>query len=173
MAHSKDERDAVILAMVHEGHSQRYIADKLGMSKANIARVVKRLKETPLNEYAQAILDKMKADREENQAKMMDLIESSQYYNTVERALLKLDDQAMDNEIEQRGIGNIYKLIGTFIDKATSLQRLRLEREQVMLKTKQLELREKELDLRQTNPEAFHEVHIINDAPSSYGTNPN
>lgn len=173
MAHTKDERDAVILAMIHEGHSQRYIADKLGMSKANIARVVKRVKETPLNDYAQAILDKMKADREESQSKMMELIESSQYYNTVERALQKLTDQAMDNEIEQRGIGNIYKLIGTFIDKTTSLQRLRLEREQVALKTKQLELREKELDMRVTNPEAFHEVHIINDAPSDYAERPN
>lgn len=173
MAHTKDERDAVILAMIHEGHSQRYIADKLGMSKANIARVVKRVKETPLNDYAQAILDKMKADREESQSKMMELIESSQYYNTVERALHKLTDQAMDNEIEQRGIGNIYKLIGTFIDKTTSLQRLRLEREQVALKTKQLELREKELDMRVTNPEAFHEVHIINDAPSDYAERPN
>lgn len=173
MAQTKDERDAVILAMIHEGHSQRYIADKLGMSKANIARVVKRVKETPLNDYAQAILDKMKADREESQSKMMDLIESSQYYNTVERALQKLTDQAMDNEIEQRGIGNIYKLIGTFIDKTTSLQRLRLEREQVALKTKQLELREKELDMRVTNPEAFHEVHIINDAPSDYAERPN
>ncbi len=173
MAQTKDERDAVILAMIHEGHSQRYIADKLGMSKANIARVVKRVKETPLNDYAQAILDKMKADREESQSKMMDLIESSQYYNTVERALQKLTDQAMDDEIEQRGIGNIYKLIGTFIDKTTSLQRLRLEREQVALKTKQLELREKELDMRVTNPEAFHEVHIINDAPSDYAERPN
>lgn len=173
MAQTKDERDAVILAMIHEGHSQRYIADKLGMSKANIARVVKRVKDTPLNDYAQAILDKMKADREESQSKMMDLIESSQYYNTVERALQKLTDQAMDNEIEQRGIGNIYKLIGTFIDKTTSLQRLRLEREQVALKTKQLELREKELDMRVTNPEAFHEVHIINDAPSDYAERPN
>lgn len=173
MAQTKDERDAVILAMIHEGHSQRYIADKLGMSKANIARVVKRVKDTPLNDYAQAILDKMKADREESQSKMMDLIESSQYYNTVERALQKLTDQAMDDEIEQRGIGNIYKLIGTFIDKTTSLQRLRLEREQVALKTKQLELREKELDMRVTNPEAFHEVHIINDAPSDYAERPN
>lgn len=168
MAQTKDERDAVILAMVHEGHSQRYIADKLGMSKANIARVVKRLKDTPLNDYAQAILNKMIADREANQERMMDLIESSQYYNTVERALQKLTDAAMDNEIEQRGIGNIYKLIGTFIDKANALQRLRLEREQVALKTKQVELREKELDLRVSNPDAFHEVHIINDAPSDY-----
>lgn len=173
MAQTKDERDAVILAMIHEGHSQRYIADKLGMSKTNVARVVKRVKETPLNDYAQAILDKMKTDREQSQAKMMDLIESSQYYNTVERALYKLTDQALNDEIEQRGIGNIYKMIGTFIDKSTALQRLRLEREQVALKTKQLELREKELDMRATSPELFHEVHIINDAPSEYGTSPN
>ena len=169
----KDERDAIILAMIADGHSQRYIADKMGMSKTNVSRIVRRHKDGELSEFALKILDKLKADREANEARMMDLIESSQYFNTVERAMSKLTDKAMNDEIDQRGIGNIYKLVGLFIDKANNYEQLKLKRQQVALQQKQLEIREKELELRVTNPEAFHEVHIINDAPSEPDVRPN
>jgi len=169
----KDERDAVILAMIEDGHSQRYIADKMGMSKTNVSRIVKRLKDNELSPYAMKILEAMKADRKKNEARMMELIESSHYFHTVERAIAKLTDKNMDDEIAQRGIGNIYKLVGTFIDKSTNYENLKLKREQVALQTKQLEIKEKELELRLTNPEAFHEVHIINDAPETPDVRPN
>lgn len=145
--------------------SMAKVAREMGISKAYVYKLVKKAKET---DYGERAVNEFKKAREQANQDIIKRVRSAQYSNVFRQAVNLLEDENnLKHEIESRGIGNIIKLQGNIVDKTVALEELELKKRQMDVKERELAIKEKELELRERNPEAFQEVHIINDAPKN------
>lgn len=169
---NKAERDQQIITLLNKGKTFAYIAKRLGVSKGTIHNVKKRWKADP---DKQEILNEIEHNNKKAEMRLIDLMQSSAVDGVVALAISKLNEQNINADINKYGIGNMYRLIGMFTDKTLAIKEYDIKLKQLAIKERELSIKEKELELRISNPEAFHEVHIINDAPREEldGTSPN
>jgi IS30 family transposase len=157
-----DEQKREIHVLYAEMDSVRKVAQALNISKSAVANILKQ--DVPKDNVGQ-LVDSYKKVREESNKKILELIESNSTANIVRRALDMFTDENLEHDVSKYGIGNMYRVVGMLTDKTLAIKEHEIKLKQLEIKQKQLELKEKELELRISNPEAFQEVHIINDAP--------
>lgn len=176
----KDERNMQIVALYEELQSMNEVAKLVGVSKGTVHNVLKKKGIDATNvriERTEKYAKQLQVARDRNTESMLDFLNSDDLTTICRRAISKLTNQNMDFDIERYGIGNMYRIIGTFADKVLSARDYEIKLRQIRIREKELEIKEKELELRITNPDMFREIQIINDAPKhddAYGTtNPN
>lgn len=162
MAKVTNEMIEQAFILYEELNSMQKVADKLKVSKGTVSNILRKHNK---NERHIKLLDDYRKTREESNKKLLEMLQSSQVDYVVNLAIKKLNSSNMDYDIEKSGIGNMYRLIGMFTDKQLNIKDMKLKERQMALRERELELKEKELELRITNPEMFHSVQIVNDAP--------
>ena len=159
---TRNERDQKIITLLNAGQPFSFIAKKLKISKGTVHNVHKRWQK---DDEKKVILNEIERINHQQTQNVIDMVKSAQYQDVAKYALGLLNEENMDKEIERSGIVNIYRMLGQFIDKTTSVEDLEIRRRQVAIREREVAIKEKELELRISNPEAFHTVQIINDAP--------
>lgn len=149
----KIERDQKIIAMLQTGKTYTNIADKVGVAISTVHNVKKRWEK------------KNRESLEKTEDSIYRMVQSEIFANIARDALNLLNAENLKIDVDTRGVGNLYRLVGVFVDKTIAIDELELRRQHMNLKRRELELKEKELELRISNPEAFHTVQIVNDAP--------
>ena len=159
---TKKERDQKIITMLNAGEPFSSIAKRLKISKGTVHNVHKRWQK---DDDKSKILNELEQITQQQTKDIIDMVRSTQYHQVAKYALDLLNEQNMNEEVDRNGITTIYRMLGQFIDKTTSVEELDIKRRQIAIREREVAIREKELELRISNPEAFHTVQIINDAP--------
>ena len=157
-----EEKIEQVFILYEQYQSMSKVATLLKISKGTVHNVLRNERKGSEHER---MLNDYKIVKEKSNMKLLDMMQSSLVDNVVEKAIGKLTDENMNADISRNGIGNMYRLIGMFTDKSISIRELDIKLKQLTIREKELSIKEKELELRISNPEAFHTVQIINDAP--------
>lgn len=159
-------RNALIIEMREKGHTLDHIAKKFKLSKSGVFQIVNGNRSVRTGEKTQQLVQELKRTEAVEKETLFDIIRSVRFSDIVYKAVNILDNvDNLNKEFEERGIGNLYRLVGVLTDKSIALEQLEIKKRELEIKERELEIRLKELELRIQRPEAFHEVHIINDAP--------
>jgi hypothetical protein len=97
---------------------------------------------------------------------LLELVKSVRYTNIANNIVDILTLDNLEHERQTNGIRNLISLLGNTIDKTVKIKNVEIKLAELEIKRQLLSIKEKELELRITNPEAFHTVNIINDAPT-------
>ncbi len=165
------ERDKLMIDLYGQGHSMNEVAKMVGVSKGTVHNAIKRsdVDSTTLKirhlERTKKYAEQLTTANEEQTGDMLGFIQSKGITEVCRLAISKLTSKNMDYDIQKNGIGNMYRIIGMFADKVLSARDYEIKLRGMAIREKELAIKEKELELRITNPEAFRDVTIINDAP--------
>ena len=163
------QRNAMVLQLHDDGLSQRAIAQHVGIAVSTVNAILKGEQKGHTAEHTERIHKELKKMREVEMANVIDMVQSANFAQLGAKALKILsNDDNLEDEVNKRGIANIYRLFGMITDKVLAVETLKLEHRKMDVREKELDIKLKELELRIQRPEAFHEVHIINDAPKDY-----
>lgn len=157
----REERDRQIHVLYQKLNSMEKVADALGISKSTVHKALNS--ERRIEQNAE-LANEVKKIKEDGNKKLLDLMQSHTVDKIVANALGKLNDRNLNEEIKKRGVGNIYRIVGMFADKVLAIKDHDIRLQQLEIKKLELQIKQQELELRISNPDAFHEVHIINDA---------
>lgn len=159
-------RNALIMEMREKGHTLEFIGKKFKLSKSGVYQIVKGNRSARTGEKTKELVQELKRTEAQEKETLFDIIRSVRFSDIVYKAVNILDNvDNLNKEFNDRGIGNLFRLVGVLTDKSIALEQLELDKRKMDIKERELEIRLKELELRIQRPEAFHEVHIINDAP--------
>ena len=156
-----------------DGMTQRAIAEHVGIAVSTVNAILKNEQPNKTAEQTERIHKKLKKMREVDMANVLDLVRTASFAEVGSKALSILNNEKnLDDEVEKRGIANIYRIFGMVVDKSIAVEQLKLEHRKMDVREKELDIKLRELELRISNPDAFHEVHIINDAPKDTYASP-
>ncbi len=151
-----------IIAEYYEVQNYSRVAKKYGVVVNTVKNIwLRRYDDPDLKRFTQ----KYEEIKKEANEDLLDHIKSITYSNMTFNAMNLLTKPALRAELKQRGIRNLVGLIANSADKVIAVEELELKKRTLIIREKELELKQKELELRITNPDAFHTVQIINDAP--------
>ncbi len=163
----RERRKGIIIGMYQEGRGQADIGRHFGMSRQAVNQIIKRYKEKHGIEKINVVdvIDEYKKDRKKADQALMNFMFSKGYNEVIEDAVGLLSVENLKKDFKERGLANAYRVAGMLIDKRNQTKEFELKERQLAIREREVEIKEKELELRISNPEAFQEVHIINDAP--------
>jgi transposase len=135
---NKDERDLMIVSLYEELNSMQKVADKIGVSKTAIYKVLKKMGEDKEKKQAVTAIKKAHSQRKEAEIEeLLDIIKSVRVSNIVDDALGLLNKQTLKEQIDTKGIQAITSLVGMFMDKALKLKSMEIERMALEVKSKE------------------------------------
>jgi len=162
------QKDHIVILKQNEQKSNTEIARLVGVSRGSVINLLKT--DWTVNKQ---FLDDYNKNEQKNNEELLDMIKSIRYKGIVSDGLSMFTKENMQLEFDNRGLRSIIALVGNSFDKGMAYERLELDKRKTNIQEKTLELKVQELQARLDNPEAFHSVTIINDAPKDKEDKPN
>ena len=123
-----------VITLYLAGEDIDTIVNSCHKSKRTVYRYIQAYEDGTLNIDMSQVAKKVAQFKEEEAKDIFDILKSNSYANKVAMALEKINSDAMDKEIEIRGIRGVTNLIGVLIDKRLKSYTVEIEKENLKLK---------------------------------------
>ena len=153
MTGDKTVRECIVLYEELQNYSE--VARRLNIAVNTVKNIVTN---KDLLQKHSDLMQKYAEVKEKDTNDLIELVKSARYTNIANNIVDMFNKENLEEERQSNGIRNLINLLGNTVDKTIKIKNL-------AIKERELAIKEKELELRISNPELFHTVNIINDAP--------
>jgi hypothetical protein len=157
----KKVRECILLYQDMQNYSK--VGEALNLAPNTVKKIVN---DKQLLQKHDDLLQKYAKIKQKDTNDLLELVKSTRYTDIANNIVDILTLDNLEHERQTNGIRNLISLLGNTIDKTVKIKNVEIKLAELDIKRKLLSIKEKELELRITNPEAFHTVNIINDAPT-------
>lgn len=136
---SKHERDLHVVALYEELGSMQKVADRIGLSKAGVYKILKKMEGDKESKQVVAKVKKqVEKARKLEYDNLIDVISSARVSYIVQDALDLMTKENMEAHIAQGKMQSVTNLIGMLFDKTIKVKQLEVEKANIELRTKEI-----------------------------------
>lgn len=161
MTDDKTVRECIVLYEELQNYSA--VAKRLNIAVNTVKNIVNN---DELLQKHSDLMQKYAKVKEKDTNDLIELVKSARYTDIANNIVDMFNRDNLEEERKTNGIRNLISLLGNTVDKTIKIKNLEVRQKELEISLRQLAIKEKELELRISNPELFHTVNIINDAPT-------